>query len=64
MEGFRVQMMQSMGVGLVIALISYDGALQMTVTGSREVLDDVWEIADGIELERVALLAAAADLAA
>ncbi len=60
LEGFRIQMMQAMGVGVVIALISYDGVLQMSVTGSRELVPDVWAIAEGIDVERTLLLEAAA----
>ena len=59
LEGFRIQMMQALGVGLVVAMISYDGALQMSITGSRELIPDVWSIATGIDQERALLLDAA-----
>lgn len=56
LERFHVQMMQVSGMSLIVALITYAGQMQITVTGHRENTPGIWELANGIEEEARMLL--------
>lgn len=55
-EHFYVMMMQSMGLNLVIALLSYNGTLQVAITANRDAVDSAQEIADGCAAEIARML--------
>ncbi len=55
-EQFYVMMMQSMGLGLVIALMSYAGTLQVAITANKDAVDDPQEIAVGCVAEIARML--------
>ncbi len=57
-EDFYIMMMQSLGLGLVVALVSYAGRLHVAITANRDAVDDPQEIADGCAREIAVMVAA------
>lgn len=60
LDEMYIMMMQSLGVGPVVALISYAGRVYFTVTANRDLVPDPQVLADGILDELELLLKAAA----
>jgi diacylglycerol O-acyltransferase / wax synthase len=57
LERMYIQMMQTAGLSLVFAVMSYAGKIYFSVTGHRENTPDIWTFAEEIDKEVARLLA-------
>lgn len=58
MERMHIQMMQTSGMSLIVAVFTYAGKMFVTVTGHRENTPDIWSIPEEMHKEMTVLMSA------